>query len=307
MDWNWFYSSIAQSAAAIVGIFGAFIITKILGNQATFSQKTNKCRDVITQCQRVVDAANHLSIDWYNRHTNNEEFRKLKELLEESEELTPEQYYDKLYFSAYYPRSKTLDAIQKVIAGFKAMKEREWKEQQARSNPGFASITATSMRLPTLDMNLHMRVPLEKEQESIEAVYRDAKHHMRLASDALSTIKNNPESSNQITYALILVTVLFFFGVIYPLSFLPVSSAGVIDISVRYFFPTLLSFKGFLLTIVSLVFCAVLVMFFWLNLALRYSAELVAELSKFIRVESYSTDFEILESNRTFSAGSHNG
>ena len=30
MDWNWFFSSFAQSSAAIVGIFGAFLITKIL-------------------------------------------------------------------------------------------------------------------------------------------------------------------------------------------------------------------------------------------------------------------------------------
>jgi len=35
-DWNWFFSSLSQSSAAIVGIFGAFIITKILSNNSNF-------------------------------------------------------------------------------------------------------------------------------------------------------------------------------------------------------------------------------------------------------------------------------
>ncbi|MCH7733340.1 MAG: hypothetical protein IIB44_12675 [Candidatus Marinimicrobia bacterium] len=37
-DWNWFFSALAQSAAAIVGIFAAFIITKIVNNQSTLNQ-----------------------------------------------------------------------------------------------------------------------------------------------------------------------------------------------------------------------------------------------------------------------------
>ena len=124
MDWNWFYSSLAQSAAAIVGIFGAFIITKILSNQATFSQKANRCREVLTQCQRVVDAASNLSINWYNKHTNSGELRRVQDLLEDSEELTPQQYYDKLHFSMYYPRTKTLSPIERAIDGHRAKKER---------------------------------------------------------------------------------------------------------------------------------------------------------------------------------------
>jgi len=33
MDWNWYFAALSQSAAAIGGIFGAFIITKVLTNQ----------------------------------------------------------------------------------------------------------------------------------------------------------------------------------------------------------------------------------------------------------------------------------
>jgi len=31
MDWNWFFSSFCQSAAALIGIIGAFVISRLLG------------------------------------------------------------------------------------------------------------------------------------------------------------------------------------------------------------------------------------------------------------------------------------
>lgn len=37
-DWNWFFTSISQSAAAIVGLLGGFIINKILSRETEFEQ-----------------------------------------------------------------------------------------------------------------------------------------------------------------------------------------------------------------------------------------------------------------------------
>ena len=39
MDWNWFFSSLAQATAAVAGIFAAFIITKIINLQSEFKRK----------------------------------------------------------------------------------------------------------------------------------------------------------------------------------------------------------------------------------------------------------------------------
>jgi len=44
VDWNWFFSALAQSTAAIVGLIGAFVFTKIVNNQAAFAVKRNKSR-----------------------------------------------------------------------------------------------------------------------------------------------------------------------------------------------------------------------------------------------------------------------
>ncbi len=63
-DWNWFFSSVAQSAAAIVGIFGAFIVTKILANQTAYAEKSRRIQELITLGEKLVDATNRLSFEW---------------------------------------------------------------------------------------------------------------------------------------------------------------------------------------------------------------------------------------------------
>jgi hypothetical protein len=42
MNEYWFFSALAQSTAAIVGIFSAFIITKMISNQSKFNENLSK-------------------------------------------------------------------------------------------------------------------------------------------------------------------------------------------------------------------------------------------------------------------------
>lgn len=39
VDWNWFFSALAQSFAAIVGLIGAFLATKILNSETSFKKR----------------------------------------------------------------------------------------------------------------------------------------------------------------------------------------------------------------------------------------------------------------------------
>ena len=81
-DWNWFFSSVAQSAAAIVGIFGAFIVTKILANQSAYAEKSRRIQELITLGEKLVDATNRLSFEWYHKHDSAREIEDLEKLLE---------------------------------------------------------------------------------------------------------------------------------------------------------------------------------------------------------------------------------
>ncbi len=298
MDWNWFFSSLSQSSAAIVGIFGAFIITKILSNQSTYSEKVHKCRDTLTKCRRAVDAADGLYFGWYNEHTNNRQYEKLEELFEDENYLSPEQYFDQLNFSDFSPREEILERISLAIERHKTKLDAEREALRQRA--------ASYQKLPNYSLlNMDLIENLQKERDAIDSVAREARHHMRLASDMLDSIKGNPESSPQITYALILVTMLFFLGVVYPLSFMPVNPEGSFNISLDNFFPVLFSLKGAFLTSLSAIFGAVLVMFFWLNISLKHPKETIEKLESYTKISSYSECFSIMDRNESLGAASH--
>ena len=58
LDWNWFFSAIAQSTAAITGIFSAFIITKIINNQSNFLKNNNLFTFYENEAKRIKDLYN---------------------------------------------------------------------------------------------------------------------------------------------------------------------------------------------------------------------------------------------------------
>lgn len=314
MDWNWFFSSLSQSAAAIVGIFGAFIITKILSNQATFSEKNNRCKETLTSCKRVLDAADGLYFEWYNKHTNNRQYEKLEEMIENEDYLPSAHYFDELNFSNFSPRNEIINEIDSRINKHKAVKEREREEFRKRAaayqkiKPGFAYVEPAPMKIPKFpSSSMELLNNLQKEREAIDSVVRDAKHHMRLASNMLDSIKGNPESSPQITYTLALVAALFFIGVIYPLSFMPTKVDSAPSLSFLAFFPLLFSIKGAFLSLLSIIFCSVLVMFFWLNSKLKYSGNTINDLDHYKNIESYSQYFSIMKENEILGAANHDG
>ncbi len=82
LDWNWYFSSLAQSTAAVVGIFGAFIITKILSNQSEYSQKKSQLKTLLIRSQRLTDDAEALAFSWYVKRTNEKALYELREIWE---------------------------------------------------------------------------------------------------------------------------------------------------------------------------------------------------------------------------------
>lgn len=296
MDWNWFFSSLSQSAAAIVGIFGAFIITKILTNQAAFSEKRNRVRELIASAEKIKDDADSLYFNWYNKHTNNGEFEKIDSLLEGGAEDDALQIYNKLNFSIYTAKKSVMEAIDKILETRRERKERERAEllRQTKLYGGMGSLLNQRLLVPS---NMHISGELTKEREAIERVARDARHHMRVISDFLDSVRGNPESSPQIAYTLMLVAILFYVGVIYPLSFMPAPLNAAFELSLAAFFPLLLSLKGLLLAAVSLVFTAALAMFFLMNAKMKYSGEDLRRLDALTELGAYSEFFAVMEEN----------
>lgn len=324
MDWNWFFSSLSQSAAAIVGIFGAFIVTKILSNQSTFSEKKNRLRDLLRSAEKLGEDAKSRYVYWYNTRTSESQIEKLEGLLDDGADENAESLYEKLNFSVFLERAAAIAMIQARIdvrvAGRKreeqeAARRREEAEKRAampKSEKGIydlgaalgmfgerTAIFAQPQQRPILrsDPNGFLVEKIGAERDAIFASIRSCRHHISLIKDFRDSIRENPESSPQITYALIAVVILFYVGVIYPLSFMPLPLNATIDPSFTALKQVFFSFRGALLGSVALIFSAVLFMFFEMNRRLKYPASEVASLKEFSYIGAYSQYYATQEEN----------
>jgi len=318
MDWNWFFSSIAQSAAAIVGIFGAFIITKVLSNQALFGEKTVRFRSLQNDASKLVASANNLSFAWYIRLTRKQQLKKADDLLKDNEELTSDELYAKLAFPPFLARAEAI----RDLTDLKSRRERaaearrrrkieearQWEEQ--RETLGLSKMSAliglnrTSSAFLTpeeISPPLAITFPyalLEKERDAIDALEVEIRHHMRTVTDFLQTTSSNPESSPAIMWALVMVASLFLVGVIYPLSFLPTPANWTPTIEFSGFWGRLLSLRGILLTAISVIFLAALSMFAVMNRRLRYPPEKVRALQALTLIGTYSPYYAVADDNK---------
>ena len=331
IDWNWFFSSLSQSAAAIVGIFGAFILTKVLSNQASFTQKRNRISELITTSNRIIDDVSARHFTWYNKHADNLAIDKLvrlldreaSEWLDDSEQLIlseksenlPDMLYQKVSFSPYTPRNMAKSQIEKLMSHrYMQVKNEEESRNRldtykkltnkglgsyqgiAQGQTGFAMLKSKRFIPPS---NISITNELQKEKELIDEAIRSVRHQMRVVSSFLETIRGNPESSRQITYSLWLVFALFCVGVIYPLSFMPVAQGEDVSISFGAFIEIMFSLRGILLGIVSVIFSTVLAMFHIINSELRYTSDEIESLSSFTKISSYSKYLQVNEENRS--------
>jgi len=317
MDWNWFFSSIAQSAAAIVGIFGAFIITKVLSNQAKFGEKVVRIRSLRTAAAKLVDSADKRAFEWYVRLNEKYQLEQAEDLLEKDPNLEPDDLYEKLRFPPFLSREDAIQELQtlKDVRARAAEDERlrheeevrqyaVWQEKQRRSGlgglmglGGDAAGFLTPQKVPRIRSPSHSYEELEKERDAIDALEVEIRHHMRTISDFLETISSNPESSLAITWALVMVAALFLIGVIYPLSFLPTPTTWTPAVELHGFWAQLFSLRGLLLTVVSSIFLAALTMFAVMNRRLRYPQGERQSLDEFTRIGTYSKYYAIAEEN----------
>ena len=305
MDWNWFFSSLAQSTAAIVGLFGAFIITKILSNQSRFDARQRQIRDVCSRSENLVDEANDLAIGWYNAKICEWRADVINDRLDENEDLTVEHFAQTLNFSIYQPEAETISFIESAISSHRKRKEKEAAalRERARNSPTGFFAAPMEMKIPKITSPFEIQ-SVNAEQTRIDAVARKCKQHIRVARDLQDAIAANPEHSTQITYTLILVLLLFYVGVIYPLSFPPTKVDAPLEISFAAVPAALLSFKGALLALVSATFSIAIGMFFYMNVRMKYSKTELESLEHYSTLSSYSPYFQVAEENRTADAES---
>jgi hypothetical protein len=279
VDWNWFFSSLAQSVAALVGIFAAFIITKIINNQSEFQRKNARLKELLSVSAKFRDALSDRSFDWYNERRLEYALERLEDVAENEEFKNVEEYYEEFKFPPYLPRSEVLKKIDEKISEQTAK-----RNAPPRARSGFSSWAVLpdvdSIRFRT-QLDERIRESVNEEGERIQALVLEIRQHIRLVKLHLAELEGNPESSTLINLSIIGAVLLFLLGVIYPLSFLPVIIDQPIKYSIRAFFPLLFSLRGFLLSSISIIFLAIIITFWYVNLSLKYNPKEMKDLVTF--------------------------
>lgn len=115
-DWNVFYSSLAQSTAAFVGLLGAFIITKIINNEQQFNENKILIEDYIVNANNLKMRLKDRYFDWYNTRLRKKVFEKLEDASYDDKSIlykSPESIYEEFDFSEFDQKSEVLVVIKK--------------------------------------------------------------------------------------------------------------------------------------------------------------------------------------------------
>ncbi|CCY62903.1 putative uncharacterized protein [Clostridium sp. CAG:967] len=123
-DWNVFYSSLAQSTAAFVGLLGAFIITKIINNEQQFNENKILIEDCIVTANNLIMRLKDRYFNWYNTRIREKAFEKMEDNSYDDKNIlykSPEIIYNEYKFSEFDQKSEVLVAIkeqqEKLLGG----------------------------------------------------------------------------------------------------------------------------------------------------------------------------------------------
>lgn len=324
LDWNWFFSTLSQSTAAIVGIVGAFIIAKIFANQSVFSEKNNKMNSLVVESQRLIDKIGTIDFDWYNKYKNESAYRQAAQEISSLENEDPCHYdesvlqdiYNKSKFSEFTQSAPIIEKLRVELEAHcsylreKREREERRKEQEERRARGeygsFSGLSSLASlvsdfqsgrgRKSTLNYaDLHSPwAELQKERQLITECYLEAKHHSRLMEGFAQSVKGNPESPPQITWSLVFVVFIFLAGVIYPLTFMPSGASPMHVQSFSELVSAIFTIKGGLLTLLSTSFLLIASLFIYTNCKMRYDQVKVKEVVRLSDVLNYNDNFQYL-------------
>jgi len=158
-----------------------------------------------------------------------------------------------------------------------------------------AMLSQVQPRTPFVPLNDIPWELMRARNDNFNESYREARHHSRVALEFLGSIKNDPESPSQISWALALVLCIFFIGVIYPLTFMPAAGAPQLGFSFDIIYHHVISFKGFLLGVISTAFTVIVALFFNTHAGMKYSDVDVQEVEKLTDVKNYCAYFKFFK------------
>ena len=166
------------------------------------------------------------------------------------------------------------------------------------ANPFQSLISKNALKIPLApETYARINAQLTEERDLIDNLLVRISYQVSKNKDFLNEIKTGKETSGLISWSIIAVLLLFFFGVIYPLSFLPMPVGAEIKLSLSAFWTILFSLKGVILALISTVFTGLMATFFVINLRLKYDSKQIEELQRYSEKINYSEYIKNAEEN----------
>ncbi|HVI43991.1 MAG TPA: hypothetical protein VM802_03960 [Chitinophaga sp.] len=250
-DWNWFFSSFCQSAAALIGIIAAFLISRLIGLNEKVNAILSVFEELMIERDKLIHSFGQRRFRWYN-----------STLMRCSEALR-----DEIKRGAFHDLSD-IDILEKIYSEddrlFKAndvvLKTfRELQEKYQRN--GF-----TEEAVPH-----EVQDHLQRERMFIDHLETDTRKLIQLFRKNEQELRVFRETFKPVSNIIIVLIIAFPITVIYPLHFMPVQvgHTPAEAMSLPAMWSTLTSLKGFLLTAFFITIEGIFVYFLTLNDKMR--------------------------------------
>ena len=282
------------------GIFVAFIITKIVNNKSEFDKKITAISEHINESSKLRKQLDSRYFEWYNRNIKDTDEWTLRcevrDLFLKHKNFDPVFCYASLELSIYEEQEPLLKKISETIDCHRdEIEETEEPKIKPKKRDSCLAFDLTQPDLSTLRPDPELsRIRAEKDRkveeegEIIKGLILQVEYQAKKNQILLNQVRGNPESSRLVNVSIIAIIALFYVGVIYPLSFLPMDANSTIELSISSFCNILFSLKGTILLIISIVFNAIILVFLVANIRLKYSPETLMELDEYTKPGYYS-------------------
>jgi hypothetical protein len=254
-DWNWFFSSFCQSAAALIGIIAAFVISRLLGLDEKISLLTSDFLDLISRFNVLKDQLTMQNFAWLNSMMFKYEVENLSRAIKDGnfKGLNDEDALGLLYkleANIYKDDAENLISLRQLE---NSLYERQKLEALGYKNLQGAMPHETSSTMSTEFDKINL---LKIEVKS--TVYK-FEQNQRAFKSYLSSLKS-------IRKIIVVLCIAFLLTVIYPLHFMPVDASKGVNITynVGVIFGMIFTLRAVLLFIFFAIIEGVFLYFFWL-------------------------------------------
>lgn len=306
MDYNWFLSALAQSAAAIIGVIGAFLISMIIGKETSFRKLNNDINELLIQIDSQIIKLANIDFSKYNDRENHkaiskQEFNKAFDFLSRDRIDEIEKIRYQYGFSLFDSKENFEIIISDLIEKRKRRKEEMKKsdaKREALKSIGLGNFLGV---MESTAKQFDERYEVNGVVSDIygESIYMDNdKNMIRMELNNTITISKKCEyvvsriieiaaDIKFINKIIDFSLVFFILGVVYPLSLMPIEGELIFCEFNEIFgciVKTWFTFKGFILTIVT-------IMYYYLIRTFRKKIEKLSidsnKISKITKYESY--------------------